>query len=55
MNCCGWATWSDRWVNFEKNVEKTIKNDSRSVKIKNNFEISFIPKKLIYLLIKGNW
>ena len=24
MNCWGWATWSDRWVNFEKNVEKTI-------------------------------
>lgn len=29
MNCWGWATWSDRWVNFEKNVEKTIKNFSK--------------------------
>lgn len=24
MNCWGWATWSDRWVHFEKNPEKLI-------------------------------
>jgi len=24
MNCWGWATWSDRWQYFEKNVEKTV-------------------------------
>lgn len=24
MNCWGWATWSDRWMHFEKNTEKLI-------------------------------
>ena len=24
MNCWGWATWVDRWNNFEKNAEKCI-------------------------------
>jgi hypothetical protein len=25
MNCWGWATWKNRWVNFEKNPRKFIK------------------------------
>jgi acetyltransferase-like isoleucine patch superfamily enzyme len=25
MNCWGWATWSDRWNGFNKNVNNTIK------------------------------
>lgn len=25
MNCWGWATWSDRWKYYEKDVDKTIK------------------------------
>ena len=24
MNCWGWATWKDRWQDFEKNVDKLI-------------------------------
>lgn len=24
MNCWGWATWQDRWKNFEKDVKKTL-------------------------------
>lgn len=24
MNCWGWATWSDRWQYYEKDIEKTI-------------------------------
>ena len=28
MNCWGWATWSDRWQYFEKDVSKTIKKFS---------------------------
>jgi len=30
MNCWGWATWSDRWKYFEKNIDKTIKEFSQS-------------------------
>jgi hypothetical protein len=26
MNCWGWATWADRWQQFEKNPEALIKN-----------------------------
>jgi hypothetical protein len=26
MNCWGWATWSDRWVNFEKNPNRLVQN-----------------------------
>jgi len=26
MNCWGWATWSERWNYFEKDVNKIIKN-----------------------------
>ncbi len=29
MNCWGWATWSDRWQYFEKNVNKTINEFSK--------------------------
>ena len=25
MNCWGWATWKDRWVNFDKNSESLVK------------------------------
>ncbi len=28
MNCWGWATWADRWVHFEKDPEKLIKEFS---------------------------
>lgn len=24
MNCWGWATWSDRWCHYEKNVDETL-------------------------------
>ena len=29
MSCWGWATWSDRWEYFEKNIDKTVKDFSR--------------------------
>ena len=29
MNCWGWATWSDRWNNFEKNTDLLIDNFSQ--------------------------
>jgi hypothetical protein len=29
MNCWGWATWSDRWQFFSKDINKTIYNFSR--------------------------
>ncbi len=29
MCCWGWATWSDRWQYYEKNVNKTIKEFSK--------------------------
>jgi sulfatase maturation enzyme AslB (radical SAM superfamily) len=29
MNCWGWATWSDRWQHYEKNIDKTIKAFSK--------------------------
>ena len=29
MTCGGWATWSDRWKHYEKNVDKTIKDFSK--------------------------
>jgi hypothetical protein len=29
MNCWGWATWADRWRNFEKNPEKLIQEMGR--------------------------
>ena len=28
-DCWGWATWSDRWEYFEKNIDKTMKDFSR--------------------------
>ena len=30
MNCWGWATWADRWVHYEKNIEKTIRQFSKA-------------------------
>ena len=29
MNCWGWATWSDRWQYYEKNIDKTISSFSK--------------------------
>lgn len=29
MNCWGWATWSDRWVNFRKDPEALMKSFSK--------------------------
>ena len=29
MNCWGWATWSDRWSYYEKDINKTIKEFSQ--------------------------
>ena len=29
MNCWGWATWSDKWEYFEKDVNKTINSFSK--------------------------
>jgi hypothetical protein len=29
MNCWGWATWSNRWQYFEKNVDKTMREFSK--------------------------
>lgn len=31
MNCWGWATWSDRWLNFEKNTERLINEFDRDM------------------------
>jgi hypothetical protein len=30
MNCWGWATWNDRWVNFKKDPEALINSFSKS-------------------------
>jgi len=30
MNCWGWATWSNRWKYYEKDVDKTIRNFSKN-------------------------
>lgn len=30
MNCWGWATWSDRWSYYEKDIDKTIKEFSKT-------------------------
>ncbi|HEO98698.1 MAG: glycosyltransferase [Campylobacterales bacterium] len=30
MNCWGWATWSDRWSYFERDIDKTIKEFSKA-------------------------
>jgi hypothetical protein len=30
MNCWGWATWNNRWIHYEKNIEKTIRQFSKS-------------------------
>ena len=32
MNCWGWATWADRWINFEKNPQRLIENWSEHEK-----------------------
>lgn len=33
MNCWGWATWSDRWQQYEKNTDKIIAEfDSKMIK-----------------------
>ena len=37
MNCWGWATWSDRWSQFEKNPNRLI--DSWSDKQKRHFDL----------------
>ena len=29
MICWGWATWKDRWKNYNKNPEFPIKNQDR--------------------------
>jgi len=29
MNCWGWATWSDRWQYFEKDIDKTMHDFSK--------------------------
>ena len=29
MNCWGWATWADRWKNYEKDINKTINEFSK--------------------------
>jgi acetyltransferase-like isoleucine patch superfamily enzyme len=29
MNCWGWATWADKWCNFDKNIDLTIKEFSK--------------------------
>lgn len=29
-SCWGWATWSDRWNNYEKNIDKILKNFSKN-------------------------
>lgn len=31
MNCWGWATWRDRWENFERNPESIIKSFDRKM------------------------
>ena len=32
LNCWGWATWSDRWQYYEKNVDRAIKEFSKEIK-----------------------
>lgn len=29
MNCWGWATWTDRWQHYEKNIDKAINEFSK--------------------------
>lgn len=37
MNCWGWATWEDRWANFEKNPQGII--DNWSAEKKRHFDL----------------
>lgn len=37
-SCWGWATWADRWNNYEKNINKTIKTFSKDDIKKFNLE-----------------
>lgn len=32
MNCWGWATWSDRWANFQKDPQRLVEQWSQSTK-----------------------
>lgn len=38
MNCWGWATWTDRWKYYEKDVNKTISEFSKNDKYKFNID-----------------
>ncbi len=40
MNCWGWATWSDRWIYFEKNPSKLIENWTQEKIFKFNLDDS---------------
>ena len=41
MNCWGWATWKDRWKNYNKNPNKIIKNFSSQEIFKFNMNNSY--------------
>ncbi|RXJ84392.1 glycosyltransferase [Arcobacter cloacae] len=38
MNCWGWATWKDRWSNYEKNPQKLIESFSKEEIYKFNLD-----------------
>ncbi|MEZ9917151.1 hypothetical protein AB4404_12030 [Vibrio breoganii] len=41
MNCWGWATWKNRWINFDKNPDKLINDFSKEDIYKFNLDGSY--------------
>lgn len=41
MNCWGWATWNDRWINFKKNPEELINTFSKEDILSFNLDGAF--------------
>ena len=38
MNCWGWATWNDRWINYEKNPDSLINSFSKEMIFRFNLD-----------------
>ena len=38
MDCWGWATWNDRWINYEKNPDSLIKTFSKEMIFRFNLD-----------------
>ncbi|MGB0238020.1 MAG: sugar transferase [Cycloclasticus sp.] len=53
MNCWGWATWSDKWAHYEKDVDKVINEFSSEDKKAFNLDGVEDFFKQVYLNQKG--